>query len=378
MSGSTTQGAIAPIDLAAEREALGPALGEAVQRVLESGRYVLGPEVEAFERGFAELHGVEHGVGVASGTDALILSLVALGIGPGDGVVTTPFTFFSSAGSIPWIGATPQLADVDPETALLDPERAREAIDGSTRCLLPVHLYGQPCDMAAFRALADERGLALLEDGAQAHGAQRDDAAPGALGDACAFSFYPTKNLGAAGEGGLILTRDARLAARLRELRDHGSTGKYVHSLLGTNSRLHSLQAAVLNVKLPHLSCWNDARRGVAARYDAHFRQSSTVLPLRTAPGVLHARHQYAVRIRGGEGREAVHRGLSERGIGAAVHYPTPVHLQEAARSWGYGPGDFPAAEALAREILCLPVHPFLREVDVDRVAEAVLELAGG
>jgi dTDP-4-amino-4,6-dideoxygalactose transaminase len=372
---AATTARIAPIDLAAERAELGPALDDAVLRVLASGQYVLGPEVEAFERAFARFHGVEHAVGLATGTDALWLALLALGVEPGDHVVTTPFTFFASAAAIALVGAKPVLADVDPATGLLAPSAAAGAITGRTSCLLPVHLYGQLADMRAFRALADERGLRLLEDGAQAHGARRDGLACGALGDAGTFSFYVTKNLGAAGEGGLVLTRRAETALALRQLRDHGSPSKYVHARIGTNSRLHALQAAILSVKLPHLERWNERRRAHAARYDQAFRGSATVHPLARAPGALHAFHQYAVRIRGVP-RERVQAGLSELGIAAAVHYPTPVHLQEAARPWGYQAGDFPHAEALAREVLCLPIHPFLSPDDVERVAASVLALA--
>jgi dTDP-4-amino-4,6-dideoxygalactose transaminase len=248
------------LDLAAERAELGPALEEAALRVLRSGGYVLGPEVEACEREFAALHGVAHGVGVATGTDALVLTLKALGVGPGDTVVTSPFTFFASAATIAWLGARPVLVDVDPDTALIDADQVERAIDKSTKAVMPVHLYGQLADVAALRAICDRRGVALVEDAAQAHGATRDGRAAGALGDAAGFSFYPTKNLGAAGEGGLVLTQDADMAKRLRELRDHGSTAKYVHGHVGTNSRLHALQAAILRVKLPHLERWHRAR----------------------------------------------------------------------------------------------------------------------
>jgi len=367
---------ITPIDLAAERAELGPALEDAVLRTLASGKYVLGPEVEALERAFAAHHGVKHAIGVGTGTDALVLGLMALGVAPGDHVVTTPFTFFASAAAIALVGAKPVLADVDPDTALLDPAAAERALDARTTCILPVHLYGQLCDLRAFRALADRRGLRLLEDGAQAHGARRDGLACGALGDAGTFSFYVTKNLGAAGEGGMILTARDDVALALRRLRDHGSPQKYVHARIGTNSRLHALQAAILNVKLPHLERWNARRREHAARYDAAFAGRPTVLPLARAPGALHAFHQYTVRIRGGRTRDQVLASLAERQISAAVHYPTPVHLQEAARPWGYRAGDFPNAERLAREVLCLPIHPFLSPSDVERVAECVLELA--
>jgi dTDP-4-amino-4,6-dideoxygalactose transaminase len=367
---------IQPVDLAAERAELGEQLFEAVRRVLESGRYVLGPEVEAFERDFARLHGVSHGVGLATGTDALWLGLLALGVRPGDHVVTSPFTFFASAASIALVGARPLLADVDYETGLLDPALARAAVDARTTCVLPVHLYGQLADMRAFRALADERKLALLEDGAQAHGATRDGYACGKLGDAGTFSFYVTKNLGAAGEGGIVLTERAEVAGALRQLRDHGSPSKYVHARIGTNSRLQALQAAVLNVKLPHLERWNQRRREIAARYDRSFAGARAVAPLARVRGAVHGYHQYTVRIRGERPRDDVAAELARSQIATGVHYPTPVHLQEAARGWGYGPGDFPAAERLAREVLCLPVHPFLEDGDVDRVAEALLAAA--
>src|SRR5262245_54881839 len=313
---------ITPIDLAAERAELGSALEDAVLRTLASGKFVLGPEVEALERGFAAHHGVKHGVGVATGTDALVLGLMALGVKPGDSVVTTPFTFFASAASIALVGAKPRLADVDPETALLDPAAAERAFDGRTTCVLPVHLYGQLCDMRAFRALADKRRVKLLEDGAQAHGARRDGYACGALGDAGTYSFYVTKSLGAAGEGGLVLTQSDEIALALRRLRDHGSPEKYVHARIGTNSRLQALQAAILNVKLPHLEGWNARRRALAARYDAAFRGSQSVVPLTTATGATHAHHQYTVRIRGERSRDDVLKGLAQRQISAAVHYP--------------------------------------------------------
>ena len=375
MASIQTAKAITPIDLAAERAELGPKLYEAVERVLDSGKYVLGPEVEALERDFAALHGIAHGVALASGTDALWLGLLALGIQPGDHVLTSPFTFFASAASIALIGARPTFADVDYDTGLLDPAKTRAAIDAKTTCILPVHLYGQLADMRAFRAMADRKQLALLEDGAQAHGSKRDGLACGALGDLGTFSFYVTKNLGAAGEGGMVLTRRADVAQALRQLRDHGSPAKYVHARIGTNSRLQALQAAILNVKLPHLERWNERRRAIAARYDAAFAGSSSVAPLKTEPGVVHTYHQYTVRIR--SDRERVVNVLAAQQIFAGVHYPSPVHLQEAARPWGYGPGDFPNAERLAREVLCLPVHPFLDDEDVERVAAAVRAAAG-
>jgi dTDP-4-amino-4,6-dideoxygalactose transaminase len=357
------------LDLAAERAFLGPALDEAVLRVLASGRFVLGPEVERFERDFAALCGVEHAVALSSGTDALVLGLLALGVRPGDHVLTSPFTFFASAAAIAWIGAVPRFADVDPRTGLLDLERARAALTPETTCLLPVHLYGQPCDLRALRALADERGIALLEDCAQAHGAERDGVRCGELGDAGAFSFYPTKNLGAAGEAGMVVTRHADLAERLRALRDHGSREKYLHEALGTNARMHAVQAAVLNVKLPHLAAWNERRRALAARYDAALAGAERVRPLAVAPGALHVYHQYAVLLAPDLDRDAVRAGLAARGVPAAVHYPRPVHLQPAAAGWGYSAGSLPTAEDLARRVLCLPIHPWLADSDVAHVA---------
>jgi dTDP-4-amino-4,6-dideoxygalactose transaminase len=369
---------LAPVDLAAEREELGPELEEAVLRVLRSGQYVLGPEVERFEKAFAKFCGAEDGIGVSNGTDALILGLKAIGVRAGDGVVTSPFTFFASAAVIAWIGARPILADVDPDTGLLDPAKAEAAVDAGTTAILPVHLYGQMADMRAFRAIADRRKLQLLEDAAQSHGAKRDGAECGELSSGACFSFYPTKNLGACGEGGMIVTRRRDVAERARRLRDHGSPRKYEHAEIGTNSRLQGFQGAILNVKLARLAAWNERRRAIAKRYDEGFAGCAEILPLATAPGSVHVHHQYTVRICGPVSRDAVIEGLKARGIVAAVHYPSPVHAQPAARAWGFQLGAFPVAERLAREVLCLPVHPFLSDADVDRVLEATRAVARG
>ncbi len=369
--GTEVTSPIAPLDLAAEREALGPALEEAVLRVLRSGQYVLGPEVAAFERDFAQLHCATHGIGVASGTDALIVGLRALGVGPGDRVLTSPFTFFASAGCIAWVGARPVLCDVELETGLLDPGAAASAMEG-VRCVLPVHIYGQLVDVRALRRLADTAGATLFEDAAQAHGASRDGLRAGELGDLAAFSFYPTKNLGCAGEGGCLVTNRDDVAARLLRLRDHGSQTKYVHDELGTNTRLAALQAAVLNVKLPHLAAWNERRREIAARYDSALGSSPRLAPIVRRADSEPVYHQYGVRVVEAD-RDAVQGRLSAAGVFAAVHYPRPVHLQPAAAEWGYGPGSLPNAEALCAQILCLPVHPFLSDADVDRVAETLL-----
>jgi len=371
---ATSQKMITPVDLVAERAALGSALNEAIQGVLDSGQFILGPEVARFEADFAERCGAPYAKAVASGTDALVLGLLALGVRPGDHVVTSPFTFFASAGAIAWMGATPRLADVDLDTGLLNPEATAAAVDEKTTCILPVHLYGQLADMRAMRRIADEKGLYLLEDGAQAAGASRDGYQPGELGDACTFSFYPSKNLGACGEGGLVVTHSEQVAERMRGLRDHGSPGKYQHHFIGCNSRMQGFQGAALNVKHAHLDLWNARRRAIAARYDAAFAELAGIETLRCFPNSEHAYHQYTVRVLGD--RDALQAQLKERGIIAAVHYPIPVHLQEAAQPWGYAAGDFPNAEQLCREVLCLPVHPFLEPDDVERVIEAVLQLA--
>ncbi len=370
---------ISPVDLAAERAAVGPVLEEALLRVLRSGQYILGPEVEAFEKAFAAYCGVsERGVAVANGTDALVVALRAACVAPGDHVVTSPFTFFASAGAIAWMGATPRLADVELDTGLLDLEQAAAACDSKTTAILPVHLYGQMVDIKGFRALCDKRGISLVEDCAQSHGAARDGVQCGQLGDAAAFSFYPTKNLGACGEGGMVLSRHAKVVEKARRIREHGSPVRYTHAELGTNSRMQGLQGAALNCKLPHLNAWNARRAEIAARYDAALKGNAAVIPLTRRPNTVHAYHQYTVRIVGGLSRDAVLEKLKAQSIFAQVHYPSPVHLQEAAKPWGYGPGEFPNAERLAREVICLPVHPFLSNADADRVSECLRAAVSG
>ena len=370
---------IGPVDLAAERAQLGPALEEAMLRVLRCGQYILGPEVEAFEKSFAAFCGVPHaGVAVANGTDALVVALRAACVVPGDHVVTAPFTFFASAGAIAWLGAIPRLADVELDTGLMDLDKAAAACDSKTTAILPVHLYGQMVDMKGYRALCDKRGISLVEDCAQSHGASRDGVNCGQLGDAAAFSFYPTKNLGACGEGGMVLSRHEKVVAKARRVREHGSPVRYTHTELGTNSRMQGLQGAALNCKLPYLAGWNARRAAIAARYDAALKGTKSVLPLVRRPNSVHVYHQYTVRIVGDVTREAVLERLKAQQIFAQIHYPSPVHLQEAAKPWGYGPGDFPNAERLAKEVVCLPVHPFLTDAEVDRVAEQLMLAADG
>lgn len=359
-----------------EYDELREEIDAALRKVIESGRFVLGPAVEGFEEAFARRHGVRHAVSVNSGTDALLLALDALGVGPGDEVVTSPFSFFATAEAILRVGARPVFADVRPDTLNLDPEAAAAAVGERTAALLPVHLFGQAADLPAFRSIAERHGLALVEDAAQAHGAAQHGVPAGSVGHAGCFSFYPTKNLGGWGDGGMVTTSDDGVAARLRGLRDHGraSAGGYGHRELGYNSRLDALQAAVLEVKLGALDRWNRQRREHAAAYDAALEGIDGVAAPAVRPGNLHVYHQYTVRARE---RDALASALDEAGVGHGVYYPVPLHLQEALSDLGHRAGDFPEAERAAEEVLSLPVFPGLTGGERRRV-EAVLEAFGG
>jgi dTDP-4-amino-4,6-dideoxygalactose transaminase len=361
------------MDLKAQHTALRAELEAAVREVLDSGTFILGPKVEALEAEIARLAGVKHAIGVASGTDALLLALRALGIGPGDEVITSAYSFFASAGSILLAGAQPIFVDIDSATFNLDPERVESAITPRTRALLPVHLFGQCADMEPLLALARARRLKLVEDAAQALGAADRGRPAGGMGDAGCFSFYPTKNLGGLGDGGMVVTQDDGVADRLRLLRVHGSRPKYVTRVLGTNSRLDALQAALLLVKLPHLERWTEARRAHAHAYSTRFAGAG-VIPPAERPDGRHIYNQYAIRVRD---RDRLARALEERGVGTAVYYPGTLPLQEALRDLGHRPGEFPAAERAAEENLCLPIFPELTEAARDYVAEQVLALAG-
>jgi dTDP-4-amino-4,6-dideoxygalactose transaminase len=361
------------IDLRPQNEALRPELEAALGRVLDSGAYTLGPEVAAFESEFAAWCGVPYAVALNSGTTALHLALLAAGVGPGDDVVTTPFTFIATACAIRYVGANPVFADIDFETRNLDPEAAAKAITPRTRALLPVHLYGQTADMAPLQALAERQGLALIEDAAQAHGARYHGAPAGGLGTLGCFSFYPTKNLGALGEGGLVTTRDAKLAETLRLLRDWGSREKYQHEMVAYNARMDAFQGAALRVKLPRLTAWNEERRAIAARY-AELLPGIGLTPPLEAPGRFHVWHVYTVRV---PERERVAASLREQGIGSAVVYPRPLHLQPAFADLGLGPGSFPNAERAARELLGLPLYPGLPPGAPDRVVAALAKALG-
>lgn len=355
--------------LAHDRE-IGGEIDDAVERVLASGWFVLGLEGERFETAFAEWLGGGHAVGVGSGTDALRLALTAGGIGPGDGVLTVPNTAVPTASAISSIGAVPQFVDIDAETGLMSLEAIEAALRPNTRAIVPVHLYGRAVAMDALLEIARRHGLLVVEDAAQAHGALWRGRAAGTWGDFGAFSFYPSKNLGAYGDGGAIWTASAEDAEALRRLRNYGQSDRYVHESIGVNSRLDELQAAILSVKLAHLADWNERRRSLAAR----FRELLAPLPLRLpaeGPREGHVHHLFTVRV---ERREALRRELASRGILTQVHYPIPIHLQRAYGYLGGRPGDFPQAEAWCRETLSLPFSPSFGEPQLARVATALAE----
>lgn len=344
------------MDLAAQHAALRDDLLRAAAEVLDSGVFILGPKVEAIEREVAKLVQVRHAVAVASGTDALILALRALEIGPGAEVITSAYSFFASAGAIALTGARPVFVDIEPGTWNLAPDRIAQAITPRTRAILPVHLFGQCADMPAILDIAHKHQLAVIEDAAQALGATDQGRQAGSMGEIGCFSFYPTKNLGGLGDGGIVTTHDDALADRVRLLRVHGSRPKYVSRILGVNSRLDALQAAFLLVKLPHLARYTAARRAHAEIYTRALAGTAVITPIER-PGAYHIYNQYAVRVRN---RDQVARALAERGVGTAVYYPGTLPLQEALKELGHRPGDFPEAERAAEENLCLPIFPEL------------------
>jgi dTDP-4-amino-4,6-dideoxygalactose transaminase len=360
------------LDIRRELEDLHAPLLAAMERVLTSARFILGPEVSAFEREAAQTLGVKHAVGVNSGTDALVIALRALGVGPGDEVITSPFTFISTAEAISLVGATPVFADILPGTFDLDPAAVRSLVTERTRAILPVHLYGQVVDMSSLNAIASEHELLVLEDAAQAFGANLDGKPAGALGHAATFSFYPTKNLGACGDGGLVTTDDDEVAERVRQLHGHGGVGRDTYVAVGYNSRLDELQAALLRVKLPHVERWNDRRRELAAAYDEAFSDLAGVLTPATREGARHVYHQYTVRIADGK-RDAVREALTAAGVGSMVYYAKPLHLRPV-----YATGQsLPMSEQAAAEVLSLPIAQTLRDGEQERVVRALRAAVG-
>lgn len=353
----------------------------AIENVCDSQRFILGPEVTSFEQAAATACAAPHAIGCASGTDALWLAMAAAGIGPGDAVVTSPFSFFATVSSILRCGAQPLLADIDPFTFNLSADAVEKVLrtpaGASMKAILPVHLYGQCADWDAFTALKHRHNLILIEDAAQAFGAAWNGTPAGALGDLAAFSFYPTKNLSAFGDAGLLTTLSADYDERARMLRAHGMRRRYFHDEIGWNSRLDTLQAAVLEVKLRYLPQWNQQRRDRAARYDELFRAAGlsaastaegVVLPI-TDPRATHVFHQYVVRV---SRRDALRQYLTERQIGSEIYYPLPLHLQTSLANLGYKRGDFPISEVAAEEVLALPMYPELRDDEQQTVVEAI------
>ncbi len=373
------------LDLKRQYLPLHSELLEAVGHVLEAQQFILGEPVAAFERGAAQKLGVKHAVGCSSGTDALWLALAAAGIGAGDAVVTTPFSFFASTSAILRAGATPVLADIEPATFNLASAAVEAVLDGprgvGVRAILPVHLFGQSADWTALARIGNERGLKLIGDAAQAWGAEWRSVKAGGLGDAAAFSFYPTKNLSAAGDAGMIATNSDDLAERALMLRQHGMRRRYYHDEVGWNTRMDGMQGAILGVKLKHIDGWNQARRAVARRYHALFHATGlveagpypahgVVLP-HEVPGSHHVWHQYVVRT---ARRDGLRQFLTERKIGSEIYYPVPLHLQEALKGLGYCQGSFPEAERAASEVLALPIFAELREDEQETVVAAIAE----
>jgi dTDP-4-amino-4,6-dideoxygalactose transaminase len=361
------------LDLQGQYRPLREELLAAVTRVCDSQRFIGGPEVEGFERDIAPRLGVQHAVGLSSGTDALLVALMALKVGPGDEVITPTFSFFATAGCVTRVGATPRLVDIDPLTYNIDSAAAVAAITPRTRVIIPVHLYGQCADMDPLLDEAERRGVAILEDAAQAIGSTYKGRRAGSMGIAGCFSFFPSKNLGAFGDGGLLTTNDETLAHEVRLLRNHGAEPKYLHKRIGGNFRLDALQAAVLRVKLPHLDGWSASRRENADRYDRLFRESDAAdrigLPVRH-PDCHHIFNQYVVRV---PDRDVVRARLEAAGIGSEIYYPVPFHLQECFAPLGYRQGDFPVAEKASAETLALPIYSELTEAQQRDVVEAIV-----
>jgi len=356
------------IDLAAQYVGIKAEIDEAVSRVLNSGHFILSEEVQAFEQKFSAYCGVDFGIGVGSGTDALTLALRALGVGPGDEVITTAHTSIADVVAIERVGGRPVLVDIDPATFNLDPQCLPAAITSHTRAIIPVHLYGLSADLDPILNIAKEYGLKVVEDCAQAHGAEYTHKKTGGWGDAAAFSFYPTKNLGAYGDGGMVLTKDAGLAEKVRLLRQYGWEERYISKVKGDNSRLDELQAAVLSVKLNYLDRWNARRRELAQLYDNLLQGLDLHTPF-VPLNCTHIYHQYVIRT---PQREALHQYLQEQHIESRILYPLPVHLRPSYRELGHGEGSFPHAEQTCHEILSLPLYAEMGSAAVERVSEAI------
>lgn len=360
------------LDLAAQYRSIQDEIKAAIDRVLESQHFILGPEVKALEQEIARYCGRQFGVGVASGTDALILALCACGVGPGDEVIVPSFTFIATADSVSILGARPVFADIDPTTFCIAPEQIAKKITSKTKAIVPVHLYGQTADMDPILELAARYNLFVIEDTAQAIGATYKGRKAASMGDIGCLSFFPSKNLGAYGDGGMVVTDSEDIAKKLRSLRAHGTTKKYFSEVQGWNSRLDEIQAAILRVKLRYLDSWSAERRERAAYYDHLLQQVPSVTPPSTAPSREHVFHQYTVRV---QRRDAVSRALAQHGIPSTVYYPVPIHMQPIYASLGYKEGDLPESERAANEVLSLPIYPELTDTQIKSVVSSLTEV---
>jgi dTDP-4-amino-4,6-dideoxygalactose transaminase len=357
-------------DLRAQYKSIKPEIDQAVSRVLESAEFVLGSEVEAFEQDFAKYVGASHAIAMNSGTSALHLALLAAGVGPGTEVITVPFTFVATTAAIVYTGATPVFVDVTGDSLTMDPAQVEAAITPRTRAILPVHLYGQPADLDPLLAIARRHGLRLIEDACQAHGSEYKERKVGPLGDSGCFSFYPGKNLGAYGEGGIAVTNDPEQARKMRMLRDWGQEQRYHHVLKGFNYRMEGLQGSILRVKLRHLERWTELRRRHAASYLDVLRHSGLSLPVEQSYS-RHVYHVFAIRV---PDRPELQRLLKSHGIQSGIHYPVPVHLQPAYADLGYTRGQFPESERAADEVLSLPMYPEMTRTQIDEVCGVLQE----
>jgi dTDP-4-amino-4,6-dideoxygalactose transaminase len=361
------------VDLKAQYLSIKDEIDSAVLNVLESTQFVLGKEVVELEKEFATYCSAEHGIAVNTGTSALHIAMLTAGIGPGDEVITVPFTFVATVAAIVYTGATPVFVDIDPVSYTIDVTKIESAITERTKAILPVHLYGQPADMEPILEIAQRHGLTVIEDAAQAHGAEYKGQRVGSIGDIGCFSFYPGKNLGAYGEGGMAVTNNPEYANTMRMLRDWGQEHRYHHVLKGYNYRMDGIQGAILRVKLRYIEAWTEARRTHAAQYDALLAESNLKTPT-AMPYSRHVYHVYAVRT---SDRTTLQQKLGEQGIQTGIHYPIPVHLQPAYADLGYKLGDFPHSEAASREVLSLPMYPELASSAIDEIAATVLASIG-
>jgi len=361
------------LDLKAQYQSIKPEIEAVLARVLESGQFVLGPEVVVFEQDFAAYCGTTECIALNSGTSALHLALLAAGVGPGDEVITVPFTFVASVAAVLYTGARPVLVDIDPRSFTMDPAAVEAAITPRTKAILPVHLYGQPADMDPIIDVARRHRLVVIEDAAQAHGAKYKGRAVGSIGDLACFSFYPGKNLGAYGEGGAVTTNNVEYARTIRMLRDWGQDRKYHHTLRGYNYRMEAFQGAILGVKLRHLDRWTECRRAIVQQYNSQLADCDVRIPAEM-PWAHHVYHVYTIRA---DDRDALQAALTAEGIQSGIHYPVPVHLQPAYSDLGYGAGAFPQSEKAAREVLSLPLYPELSSKSVTEVVNAVKKAIG-